>query len=324
MGISTMNAVLRERRLAEKTAKKELDPLGKRVKKYKTLLFMLIPGFIFIVIFNYIPMAGISLAFVDLNIKHIFQSEFVGLKHFKNVFTDAYFYKVLGNSLIISVLKFLWGFPVPIIFAIMLNEVRNKHFKRVVQTVSYLPHFISWVVVSSIFFEILSLDGPVNGIVKLFGGDPVMFMSTSSVFRSILVITDIWKGFGWGSIIFFAALCGVNTELYESAELDGANRFQKAVYISIPSIAPIITIMLILSLQGIISAGFDQIFNMYSIPVYDVADIIDTYVYRKGIQEAQYSYTTAIGLFNSLVSITLMIIANKLANLISGGEQGLW
>lgn len=319
-----MSKQLAARKRLEREMKKEYGPLKKRIRKYRVLLLMLIPGFVFIIIFNYIPMAGISIAFVDLNIRDIFASQFVGLKHFQNVFSDSYFYKVLGNSLLISLYKLFWGFPAPILFAIILNEVQNKAFKRVVQTVSYLPHFISWVVVASIFFEILSLEGPVNSLISALHGEQVMFMSNSNVFRSVLVVTDIWKSFGWSSIIYFAALCGVNTELYESAELDGANRLQKAVYISLPSIAPIITIMLILSLQGIMSAGFDQIFNMYSVPVYDVADVIDTYVYRKGIQEAQYSYTTAIGLFNSVVTVTLMVIANQLANLVSGGEQGLW
>lgn len=296
----------------------------KRFFKYRSLLPMLIPGFIITIIFSYIPMSGIAIAFVDLNIRNIFQSEFVGFEHFKKVFNDPYFYTVLGNSLIISIYKFIFGFPIPIIFAILLNEIRGSRLKKIVQTTSYLPHFISWVVVAGMFFELLSLGGPVNKIIEFFGGEARMFMAESKGFRSILVITDIWKGFGWGSVIYFAALCGVDPELYESAELDGANRFQKAIHISIPSIAPIIVILLILNLRGILSAGFDQIFNMYSVSVYDVADIIDTYVFRKGIQEAQYSYSTAIGLFNSVVSLLLMVIANKLANLVSHGEQGLW
>lgn len=285
---------------------------------------MLIPGFIYTVIFNYIPMAGISLAFVDMNIKNLLASQFVGLKHFEKLFSDPSFIQAFKNSLIISISKISFGFPVPIIFALLLNEVRSTRYKKLVQTVSYLPHFISWVVLASIFKELLSLDGPINALIRMVGGTPATFISTPKYFRAILVITDIWKGFGWSSIIYFAALCGINPELYEAADLDGANRMQKAAHISIPSIANIIIVLLILNMQGVLSAGFDQIFNMYSVPVYDVGDVIDTYVFRKGIQQAQYSYSTAIGLFNSAVAIVLMVIANKLANWVSSGEMGLW
>ena len=298
--------------------------LVKRIKKYRTLLLMLIPGLLLVFVFNYIPMVGLGLAFVDIRLNNIRSIPFVGLKYFEKILVDHSFMLALKNSLIISIMKTVCGFPVPILFAICLNEMRSLRYKKIVQTVSYLPHFISWVIMASIFKQIFSLNGPINAIVSAFGGEPVYFMTDSHYFRWILVITDIWKGFGWSSIIYFAALCGINPELYEAAELDGANRRQKAWFISIPSIAPTIVVLLVLNLRGILSAGFDQIFNMYSVSVYDVADIIDTYVYRKGIQNAEFSYSTAIGLFNSFVAFVLMVIVNKLANLVSHGEMGLW
>lgn len=298
--------------------------LRERVRKYRTLLLMLIPGCLLILIFNYIPMIGVSVAFIDIRLNDIWSSPFVGLKYFRKILVDHTFMLALKNSLIISVMKMALGFPIPILFAICLNEMRNLHYKKLVQTVSYLPHFISWVIMASIFKQLLSLEGPINALISACGGKPVYFMTDSRYFRWILVITSIWKSFGWSSIIYFAALCGVNPELYEVAGLDGANRRQKAWYISIPSISGTIIVLLVLNLQGILSAGFDQIFNMYSVSVYDVADIIDTYVYRKGIQGSEFSYSTAIGLFNSVVSMVLMAIANKLANVVSHGEKGLW
>lgn len=303
---------------------KSRNDLYRRIRKYRTLLLMLIPGTLIILVFNYIPMIGISVAFIDIRLNDLWHSQFTGLYQFSKILKDHSFMLALRNSLIISVMKTVVGFPIPIIFAICLNEVRSLRYKKVVQTVSYLPHFISWVIMASIFKQILSLVGPINSIVELFGGERIYFMTDSHYFRWILVITDIWKSFGWSSIIYFAALCGINPELYEAAELDGASRFQKAIFISIPTIAGTIVVLLILNLQGILSAGFDQIFNMYSVSVYDVADIIDTYVYRKGIEGAEFSYSTAIGLFNSVVAVVLMVIANKIANLVSGGEMGLW
>lgn len=298
--------------------------LGERVRQYRALLLMLVPGFLLILIFNYIPMVGVGVAFIDIRLNDIWHSPFVGLKYFRKILVDHTFLLALKNSLIISVMKMVFGFPMPILFAICLNEVKNLRYKKLVQTVSYLPHFISWVIMASIFQQLFSLDGPINAMIAALGGTPVYFMTSSRYFRWILVVTDIWKSFGWSSIIYFAALCGINPELYEAAELDGANRCQKAWYISIPSIAGTIVVLLVLNLQGILSAGFDQIFNMYSVSVYDVADIIDTYVYRKGIQGSEFSYSTAIGLFNSVVSVVLMVIANKIANIVSHGEMGLW
>ncbi|WP_054023796.1 ABC transporter permease [Bacillus sp. FJAT-28004] len=297
----------------------------KKYKQYRVLLIMLIPAVVYYLIFHYLPMYGVLLAFKDFKITQgIIGSPWVGLHHFEKVMSDTYFYTVLKNTLIISLSKLVFGFPVPIIFALLLSEISNMKFKRLAQTVSYLPHFISWVVMAGIFFTLFSLDGPINGIVKLIGGDPMLFLADDRYFRTILVVTSIFQGFGWGSIIYFAAISSIDPMLYEAAVLDGAGRFKRMFYISIPMLAPVIAIMLILSMSGILDAGFDQIFNMYNVKVYNVSDIIDTYVYRKGLIEMDYSYATAVGLFKSVVALILIFIVNKIVKWIGGKEHAIW
>lgn len=311
-------------------APKELKQMYKkellsRFKKYRVLLFMLVPAFIYFTIFHYLPMYGVLLAFKDFKITEgILRSPWAGVEHFGKILNDSYFYTVLKNTIIISIYKLVFGFPVPIIFALLLSEISSAKFKKLVQTVSYLPHFISWVVLAGIFFTIFSLDGPVNAIVKLFGGDPMLYLADDRYFRSILVITSIFQGFGWGSIIYFAAISNIDPQLYEAAVIDGAGRFKRIFYISIPMLVPVIAIMLILSMSGILDAGFDQIFNMYNVKVYNVADIIDTYVYRKGLVEMSYSYATAVGLFKSIVALILIVAVNKIVKIIGGKEHALW
>ncbi|WP_339323536.1 ABC transporter permease subunit [Paenibacillus sp. FSL W8-0194] len=297
----------------------------KKIKQYRILLLMMVPAVIYYIIFNYAPMYGVLLAFKDFKITQgILGSPWVGFKHFEMIFEDPYFYTVLRNTLMISVYKLLFGFPVPILFALMLSEITSTKFKRVVQTVSYLPHFISWVVLAGIFFTIFSLDGPVNMIVHLLGGEKTLFLADERYFRTILVVTSIFQGFGWGSIIYFAALSNIDPQLHEAAVMDGAGRFQRMFYISIPMLAPVIAIMLILSMSGILDAGFDQIFNMYNVKVYNVADIIDTYVYRKGLVEMDYSYATAVGLFKSVIALILIVAVNTVVKRLGGKEHALW
>ncbi|MEK5641559.1 protein lplB [Paenibacillus rhizosphaerae] len=297
----------------------------KKIKQYRVLLLMMVPAVIYYIIFNYAPMYGVLLAFKDFKITQgILGSPWVGFKHFEMIFEDPYFYTVLRNTLIISVYKLLFGFPVPVLFALMLSEITSTKFKRVVQTVSYLPHFISWVVLGGIFFTIFSLDGPVNMIVHLFGGEKALFLADERYFRTILVVTSIFQGFGWGSIIYFAALSNIDPQLHEAAVMDGAGRFQRMFHISIPMLAPVIAIMLILSMSGILDAGFDQIFNMYNVKVYNVADIIDTYVYRKGLVEMDYSYATAVGLFKSVIALLLIVTVNTVVKRLGGKEHALW
>ena len=307
------------------TKPKKLHPFLKRIIEYRALLVMMIPAIIFFAVFCYYPMYGVTLAFKDFKIlEGIGGSPWVGFKYFRQMFEDPYFFKTVANTLIISCYKLIFGFPAPIIFALLLNEVRNIHFKKVVQTVSYLPYFMSWVIMGSIFFSLLSLNGPINAILEMIGLEPIMFMGDSSVFRGVLVVTDVWKGFGWGSILYIAAISGIDQEMYEAARLDGANRFQNAWYITIPSILPVLCINLILSLSGILNAGFDQVFNMYSEVVYDVADIIDTYVYRLGMKSMQYSLSTAVGLFKSAIGLVLILAVNFIIRKIGGKENALW
>lgn len=316
-------SVARKKNLPKKQMKNKVT--WKEIKKNKTLLLMLVPGLVFFLIFSYIPMYGVVLAFKDFKIlEGIMKSPWVGFKYFEMAFDDPYFYKTVWNTLVISTYKLVFNFPIPIIFALLLNEVRNLKFKKVVQTVSYLPHFMSWVILGGIFFSLFSLDGPINAILEMIGMEKKMFLADTSIFRTILVTTDAWKGFGWGSIIYLAAITGVDQQLYEAANLDGANKLQIARYITLPCILPVISISLILSLSGILNAGFDQVFNLYNPVVYEVADIIDTYVYRQGLQSMQYSYSTAIGLFKSVIGLIMIIGTNFVVKKISGKENALW
>ncbi len=298
---------------------------ARRVRKYRALLIMMIPGLLSVLLFNYVPMYGVVIAFKDFKIRSgILGSDWAGMKYFMKLFKDVNFLPVLRNTILISLYKLFWGFPAPILFALLLNEMRCARYKKLVQTVSYLPHFMSWVVLGGIFSSFLALDGPLNSLISAFGGTPTIFLMKSSSFRSVLVLTDVWKGFGWGSIVYLAALSGVDMEMYEAATIDGANRYQRALYLTLPSIAPVIVISLILNMSGILNAGFDQIFNMYNASVMDVADIIDTYVYRKGLIDMEYSYSTAVGLFKSVVAMLMMIVTNYSAKLLGGSESTLW
>lgn len=290
------------------------------------LLLMFLPGLLYFIIFHYLPMYGTVLAFKDFRISEgIWGSPWVGFRHFEYAFDDLGFINALRNTLIISLLKLVLGFPAPIIFAILLNEIGRSTFKKFVQTVSYLPHFISWVVLGGVFISFLSLNGPLNLILEMFGFAPRIFMSEENGFVAILILTDIWKGFGWGAIIYIAALAGLDPSMYEAAVIDGANRWHRIRYITLPSLVPVMTILIILSMSGILDAGFDQIFNMYNSRVVDVSEIIDTYVYKKGLVDADYSYATAIGLFKSIVALVMIVISNKIANTIRGKEaDALW
>ena len=295
------------------------------VYEYRELLLMLSPGILFFIIFSYIPMYGVLLAFKDFRIMDgIMASPWVGLEHFQRAFSDPYFLQVLENTILISVYRLVWGFPVPILFALLLNEIFHQKFKKLVQTVSYLPFFLSWVILGGMFINILSLNGPINIFISILGFEPRIFLAIPEYFRSILVITEIWRGFGWGAVIYLAAISSINEEMYESAYLDGANRFQRAFYITIPTISPIIVIMLILSCSSILSAGFDQVFNLYNPMVMNVADIIDTYVYRKGLLDMDYSYATAVGVFKSVVALILIIGVNMTARKLGGKDYVLW
>jgi len=290
----------------------------------KWLYIMLIPGMTLLLIFKYIPMYGIVIAFKDFNIvKGIWQSPWVGLQNFIYLFKSQDFYIILRNSILISLYRLLWGFPAPIILALLLNEVRHVRYKKTIQTILYLPHFISWVVIVGIVYNFLSPStGIVNHIIKMFGKEPIAFLQKEEYFRSILVITDIWKEAGWGTIIYLAAITGIDESLYEAAIIDGATRLQRVRYITIPGIMSTIVVLLILRSGSILRNGFEQIFLMYSPLVYDVADVFETYTYRVGLQEGRFSYATAVGMFQSIVGLILIWMTNAFAK--KYGEGGLW
>ena len=286
-------------------------------------VFFLVPASL-IFIFNYIPMYGVLIAFKDYKISRgIWASPWNNFEHFKLVFEDPFFLRVLRNTLIISFLRIIFGFPAPILLAILINEVKGTAFKRTVQSVSYLPHFMSWVVLSSIIIEIVSPQrGMVGFIAAKLGRDAPVILANKQLFRPLLIVSGIWKEVGWGTIVYFAAITGINPELYESAVVDGANRFRRAIHITIPSIMYAVAILFILRLGGILSAGFDQIFNLYNPLVYEVADIIDTYVYRVALLNSQYGFGAAVGLFKNAVGLVLVLGTNAVVKRFS--EYAIW
>lgn len=288
------------------------------IPKYHAFYVMALPGLIYFAIFHYAPMAGIMIAFKDFQplqgVGGIFTSAWVGMRHFEQFFSSYYFTRVLVNTVVISGLKLIVGFPAPILLALLINEVMHNKFKRFIQTISYLPHFLSWVVVASMLHLMLSPSyGIVNQLLGVVGIDPVFFLGSLDWFRVVLVASDVWKGVGWASIIYLAAIAGINPDLYEAAQMDGTTRFKQAVHITVPSIRNIISIMFILNMGNLLEAGFEQIFLLYSPQVYQVSDIIDTYVYREGLIRINYSFAAAVGLFKSLIAMMLIISANLLA-----------
>jgi putative aldouronate transport system permease protein len=302
---------------------------GKLVKdiiknKYNYLFFL--PAAAIIIVFHYIPMYGITIAFKDFMIrKGILGSPWIGLYHFQRLFESGKFWQVLNNTIIISLLKLVFGFPAPVLFAIFINEIRNMKFKKAVQTISYLPHFLSWVVVAGMLMDLLSPShGVINYIIQLLGGTPIYFMAEPDYFRSILVVTDIWKEVGWATIIYLAAIAGIEQDQYDSAFMDGANRFQVMRHITLPSILSVVTIVFILRLGKLLNAGFDQVFNLYNDAVRTTGDIIDTFVYRQGILDMNYSYSTAVSLFKNIIGLVLVLGSNLVIRKISHGENGLW
>lgn len=294
------------------------------VRKNKWLYIFLLPGITFLLIFKYLPIFFNIIAFQDYNIasgiKGLFTSRWVGLENFKYIFLESGdFWKVFRNTFVLSIYRLAWGFPAPIILALLLNEVKRIRFKKITQTIVYLPYFISWVVIAGMVQLLLAGDGAVNEILKALGMEPIKFMISNNWFRTIVVASTIYKEIGYASIIFMAALSGINEELYEAAGIDGAGRWKKILYITIPQLTPTIIVVFILQVGNVIKGGVDQVLLLYNPMVYDVGDIIGTYVYRTGIREGRFSYSTAIGLFESVIAITLMIITNKLAKKYSEG-----
>ncbi|MBD2872303.1 sugar ABC transporter permease [Paenibacillus sp. IB182493] len=280
---------------------------------------MAFPGLLWFLLFRYVPVLGSVIAFQDFQIFNgIGDSPWVGFKHFEYIFTYSNLIDVLRNTLLISLYQLVFGFPAPVILALMLNEVRKKWFKRSLQTLFYLPHFISWVIIGGIFFELLSLDGIVNGLVRQFGGEPILFMQQPEYFRSIVVLSSIWKEVGWSAIIYLAALTGINPSLYEAATVDGAGKWRQLTSITLPSLLPTIMILLLLRIGNFLELGFEQIYVFLTPLTFSVGDILDTYVFRAGVLEGNYSVTTAVGLFKSVVGFTMLWVGNYISRKSTG------
>lgn len=276
-------------------------------KYNKALLLMSLPGLIWLLIFKYIPMYGVLVAFKDYSLfKGFFASKWVGFKYFIQFFKDPFFFRLIKNTFLLGLYNMLWSFPAPIILALILNEVKNKKFQKFTQTVTYLPYFISTVVIVGIMKSMFASDGVVNHVLNT----STPFFNEAGAFRTLYISSDIWSTIGYGSIIYLAAITGIDPQLYEAAKIDGASRLQNIIYITIPAIIPTITVLLILRIGSVLSVGFEKVFLMYSPATYSTADVISTYVYRKGIQDQNFSFATAVGLFNSIISLILLTTSN--------------
>lgn len=297
----------------------------KRVWDQRALVLMALPAFIIVLIFSYIPMYGISIAFQKFKpLKGMFNMnvQWVGLKYFEKFFQSPYIFRLLRNNLLLGVYSLLWGFPLPIIFAVLLDQLHARRFKKVVQTISYLPHFLSVVVLVGMIKMLFASNGIVNDVIKWTGGEPIYFLISPRWYRTLFIGSGIWQGLGWSSIIYLAALTNVDPQLMEAAVVDGANRFQRVWNVSLPALMPTISIQLIFSISGIMSASTEKTLLLYNEATYEVGDVIGTYVYREGILGGAFEYTTAIGLLMSIVSLVLITLANYGSRLFS--ENSLW
>lgn len=293
------------------------------VKRHWSIYLMALPVIAYYLIFHYGPMYGLQIAFKDFSpAQGILGSPWVGFKHFESFFNGIYFWRLIKNTILINLYDLLFGFPAAIILALLLNEIRNSAFKRVVQSISYLPHFISIVVVAGMMVDFLSRNGLINQIIGGFGIEPIDFLQKEGWFRFLFVSSGIWQGIGWGSIVYLAAMATIDPTLYEAARMDGANRWKQTLHITIPGIMPTIVILFILQMGNMLSVGSEKVLLLYNPLTYGTADVISTYVYRKGVLEASYSFTAAVGLFNSVISFILIVAANTFVKRIS--ENKLW
>ena len=287
------------------------------------IYLMLLPVVAYFIIFHYVPLFGAQIAFKDFTPqKGILKSSWVGFKHFIDFFKSYYFVRLVRNTVLLNVYDIFYGFPAPIILALLLNEIRVNIFKRSVQTITYLPHFISVIVICGMIRDFFSRYGVVNSIMSLFSIEPIAFMVEPGWFRTLFVATNVWTQVGWGSIIYLAALSGIDQELYEAATIDGAKRFRQLIHITLPCIAPTIIIMFILRISRIMTVGFEKVLLLYNENTYETADVISTFVYRKGILEMSYSYSTAVSLFNSVINLVMLLVFNKICKMTT--ENSLW
>ena len=313
--------------LALAKPKKSRNLLG-RIQRYRSIYLLMLPGLAFYLVYRYVPIYGIVIAFKKVSpfsgaFEIFFGGEWVGLAHFRKFVSSYYFWNVLRNTILLSVYRLACAVPLTLTLALLLNEVRNTAFKRIAQTISYLPHFISMVVVASLVYAVLSVDrGILNVVIRAFGGEPKFFLADPRLFRGIIVATSMWKGVGWGSIVYLAAISSIDQELYDAATIDGAGKLRQVFAITLPSITPIIVILLILRIGHILDAGFELVLNLYSPAVYETGDIIDTFVYREGLLNVQYSYAAAVGVFKSAVALILVFITDRVAKRL--GQSGIW
>lgn len=307
--------------------KKKTEPFSQRLKvdfqKNWLLYVMLLPVLVYLLIFSYAPMYGVIIAFKNFKPRlGILGSDWVGLKYFKEFFGSVFFGRTLKNTLMLSGLNLLFGFSAPIIFAILLNEVVNIRFKKTIQTVTYLPHFITTVVIASLILVFTNSDGFITQIVNTLTGHTGSLIADPKCFRAIYVISEVWQSFGWGSIVYLASITGIDPQLYEAARIDGANKFRQIWHVTIPGMLPTVITMFILAVGGLMNVGWEKTFLIQSPVTYETSDIISTFVYRKGFEEMNYSYSTAVGLFNSVINLFLLTVANKMSRKVNG--SGLW
>ena len=306
------------------TLAQRMKRLAKQYWKYRYLMLLLIPSVVMLIIFKYVPMYGVTIAFKDFKLrKGIMGSPWVGFDVFEKVFSMPVFWTAFKNTAVLGIMNLIVGFPLPILLALLLNEIHNERYKKVLQTISYLPHFVSWITLSGLFIQLLSPStGPVAALFRLFGAEPYYFMGEVKTFRWVLVATGAWKGIGWGSIVYLAALAGVDQEMYEAALIDGANRFQRVLYITLPSIMPTVTIMLILRAGSVLSDNFDQIYNMSNAAMYKVANVLGVYTYELGLKNMKYAESTAVSLFLTVINFALVMITNAVSKRVN--DYGIW
>lgn len=308
----------------EQTVKKGSSKAWVRIYKCRWLYVMFLPVILYYVLFCYMPMFGVVIAFEDYNaFRGIKGSIWVGFKYFEQFFSSIYFWRLIRNTFLLSFYGLIFGFPAPILLALLFNELKDGLFKKVTQTISYLPHFVSTVIIVGLYVTFLSPDnGLINNIISALGGNRVYFLAQPGYFRALYTILDIWKGIGWGTIIYLAALTNVDPQLYEACIIDGGGYIRQLIHITLPSIVPTIVIMLIFRVGNLLSVGSETVLLMYSPSIYETSDIIATYVYRRGLLDADYSFSTAVGIFNSIVATVLLVITNTVAR--KTGEVSLW
>lgn len=293
------------------------------IRKNKLLYVMLLPVLLYYVVFHYAPMYGAIIAFKDFSPRlGIWGSDWVGFEHFREFFTGPYFWRTIKNTVLISFYQLLFGFPAPIILALLLNELKHALFKRTVQTITYMPHFISLIVICGILKDFTSSEGVINDVVAFFGGERLTFLLEPSLFRTVYVSSGIWQNIGWGTIIFLAALTGIDQEQYEASKIDGAGRWKQMTHVTLPGLMPTIIILLILDIGRMMNVGFEKIILLYNPGTYETADVISSYVYRVGLQDFNYSFSSAVGLFNSVINFVLLISSNWLSRKFN--DTSLW